>query len=48
MSEIIYEEKAKFTQEAIMLECLKNITICLFNEKAELVRKLLESKNHNG
>lgn len=48
MSENLYEQNLKQTQETILLECLKNITLCLFNEKAEFLRKTIESENENG
>lgn len=49
MSERNYEPQYKTqTQENYMFECLKNITICLHHEKAEMIRKTIESNNEKG
>jgi len=48
MREKVIEQKLKTNQDNILFECLKNLTISLYNEKGELIRKTVESKNHEG
>jgi len=48
MNEIIKEEPFEYKSNEILLESLKNIIICLFNEKAEEIRKTIFSNNSEG
>ncbi len=45
MNEVRYMGQGKISQEDLIFECLKNITICLYNERSEQIRKLIVNNN---